>query len=212
MYKSINHDFYHNQLFSRNPLRRWFHHTRYAISNKLINERYRPGMKVLDLGCGSCDWNVDKIPVVGVDLNEKLLSYGKEQGRLIDFQVSSAAHTKLTAASCDIITAFEFLEHVPDYRSVIKEMYRLLKPGGYIIISVPYDTILSLWRPLFFLQVIYQGYLKADYYYRKRCGHINYFNPRKLLKEFHNSNLAVEKLYSHYRFNIFLIARKTAAV
>ncbi len=212
MYKQIERDFYTKQLFSRNPLRRWFHHSRYQIANNLVKERFLPPMKIVDLGCGSCNWNIDKIPLTGIDLNDDLMSVGKSRGRIADALVISADATCLPDESFDIVTAFEFLEHSTDYQAVIAEIFRILKPGGHIIVSVPYDTILSLWRPLFFLQVIYQGYLRGKAYYRRRCGHINHFNPQTLQQTFRNNGFEIIEVYSHYRFNIFLTARKPRAI
>ena len=48
-------------------------------------------------------------------------------------------------ASTDIILCFDVLEHVPDYRSALKEFHRVLDKGGQLVISVPFsfqrDTI-----------------------------------------------------------------------
>ena len=43
----------------------------------------------------------------------------------------------LDDGSADVVTSFTVLEHVPDERRSLAEMYRVLKPGGRLIISVP---------------------------------------------------------------------------
>lgn len=40
-------------------------------------------------------------------------------------------------ASYDLICAFEVLEHVPDHRDELVHWRRLLRPGGYVLLSVP---------------------------------------------------------------------------
>lgn len=40
--------------------------------------------------------------------------------------------------SLDHILTFDVLEHVPDYRAALREGYRTLKPGGHMVISVPF--------------------------------------------------------------------------
>jgi 2-polyprenyl-3-methyl-5-hydroxy-6-metoxy-1,4-benzoquinol methylase len=43
----------------------------------------------------------------------------------------------LTANCCDLLTAFDVLEHIPTPRGLLKEMHRLLRPGGLLVIKVP---------------------------------------------------------------------------
>lgn len=40
----------------------------------------------------------------------------------------------------DAVLSFDVLEHVPDYRSALKEMARVLRPGGTLLASFPFDT------------------------------------------------------------------------
>jgi SAM-dependent methyltransferase len=48
--------------------------------------------------------------------------------------------TKLTYPdnSFDLCMSFEDLEHIPDYKAVIKELYRVTKPGGHVLLSAPF--------------------------------------------------------------------------
>ena len=40
--------------------------------------------------------------------------------------------------SFDLCLTFEDLEHIPDYKAVIKELYRVTAPGGHVILSTPF--------------------------------------------------------------------------
>jgi len=44
--------------------------------------------------------------------------------------------------SYDAITMFDVLEHIPDHEQAVSEVLRVLKPGGYLIVSVPNEN----WR------------------------------------------------------------------
>jgi Methyltransferase domain len=48
--------------------------------------------------------------------------------------------TQLSFADCqwDGILSFDVLEHVPDYQQMLRECYRTLKPGGYLILTAPF--------------------------------------------------------------------------
>ncbi|MBI4217609.1 MAG: glycosyltransferase [Elusimicrobia bacterium] len=212
LYESIDKDFYLDQRESKNPLRKWFHLNRYRIANSLVKSKYKEGSKVVDVGCGSCDWNMDHLEVFGIDLNQNLLEAAKQKRRLTGYKIAEAHDTGLPSDSFDIVTAFEFLEHLPNYESVIQEGKRLLKPGGYFILSVPYDVLLSLWRPLFFLQVLFQGYVLQNEYYKKRCGHVNHFSFGKIKDAFLKHGYSIDLIFDMRKFTIFMRAQKKMAV
>ncbi len=52
--------------------------------------------------------------------------------------------TGLKDASYDVIICNHVLEHVDDFRVALKEMYRILRPGGSLIISFPMDSKIEL--------------------------------------------------------------------
>jgi SAM-dependent methyltransferase len=98
------------------------------------------GKRVLDCGCGSGEyvrslvglgaraWGVelsgDKLRLVPADL----------KGRVV---AGDLAQVALGDAAVDITLLNEVLEHVPDDRQVLREMHRILKPGGTLVIFSP---------------------------------------------------------------------------
>ena len=109
-----------------------------ALKNKLnlINELQPNKGKILDIGAGTGDflyvakengWNT-----TGIEPSDKAKEIAKNKGvKFVN------ATTDLEAHSFDVITMWHVLEHVPDLDFQIKELKRLLKPSGSLIIAVP---------------------------------------------------------------------------
>jgi dolichol-phosphate mannosyltransferase len=208
MYNDIPADFYDEQLKSRNPLRRWFHANRGRIVDSFVKDVYAPGMKILDIGAGSCCWNADKLPVFGIDLNQGLLSYGKEKGRITEYKIADILDSGLPEKSFDIAVASEVLEHIVEADKAVQQAYGLLKDGGTFILSVPHDTALSAWRVLFFLQVFFRGYILRDAYYRRCCGHVQHFSLASACRMLAANGFTIESAFSVGTLDIFISATK----
>lgn len=101
---------------------------------------------VLDAGCGvggSSVWLAKNIgcQATGISLSAKQMeeakAFAKEEGvdHLVDFQVKDYTNTGFANASFDVVWGVESICHVPDKSEFIREAYRLLKPGGRIIVA-----------------------------------------------------------------------------
>jgi dolichol-phosphate mannosyltransferase len=108
------------------------------VSNSLIKSKHKKGQKIVDLKCGDCDWNTDNLEVYGVDTNSASLKRAKEANRLYDYKIANASDTGLPDESFDIVTDFELPEDTSIYEKIIAEAARLLKKGGYFILSERY--------------------------------------------------------------------------
>jgi 2-polyprenyl-3-methyl-5-hydroxy-6-metoxy-1,4-benzoquinol methylase len=109
-----------------------------ALKNKLdlINTLQKDKGKLLDIGAGTGDFlNVAKTDgweIIGIEPSEKARSIAIKKG------VSFVEDTNLLEnSSFDVITMWHVLEHVPNLENQIKELKRLLKPNGTILIAVP---------------------------------------------------------------------------
>lgn len=49
-------------------------------------------------------------------------------------------HLSWTSACQDVVLSFDVLEHIPDFRAALREIVRVLKPGGHMISSFPFDA------------------------------------------------------------------------
>ncbi len=108
-----------------------------ALKNKLklINSQSQKG-NLLDIGAGTGDFLLvakkDGWQITGIEPGEKPRAIAIQKG--VSF-VNDLAD--LDDSSFDIITMWHVLEHVPDLEFQIKELKRLIKPEGTIIIAVP---------------------------------------------------------------------------
>jgi len=207
-YSETKEDFYEEQSESGNFLQSWFHTSRNEKTNSFVNKYYKEKGGVVDLGCGNVLWNNNHLTVTGVDVNEGFLDLALRKGRINKKIISSIETTPFPDSSVEIIVITEVIEHVKDLEIQMKEIWRILKPGGYVISSVPYDTNFSLWKPLFVAQCFYQGRIKGDEYYKKECGHINHFSKISIMKLFERNKFSVVEQYNHAYFTIFTIAQK----
>jgi 2-polyprenyl-3-methyl-5-hydroxy-6-metoxy-1,4-benzoquinol methylase len=100
---------------------------------------YKKGGKILDVGCGngnylewfkSRGWNV-----YGVEINEEASNICRRKG--INIYNGILQDAKFKEYFFDVVSLVQVLEHMPDPSSSIKEIYRVLKPNGILLIGVP---------------------------------------------------------------------------
>ena len=116
------------------------------VCNFLDTIGLKKGTRVLDLGCGAGFASIQLLQrgyqVTGVDLSEKMLDLARKNcsdtgvGN-ITFQRGNAEQLDLEDASYDAVIALGVIEYTASDGRVLREMNRLLKPGGYLILSVP---------------------------------------------------------------------------
>jgi len=109
-----------------------------ALKNKLnlINSLQPNKGKILDIGAGTGEFlsvaKNDGWQTIGVEPSDRAKAIALNKG------VSFVGDTReLENNSFDVISMWHVLEHVPDLDRQIKELKRLLKPTGTLIIAVP---------------------------------------------------------------------------
>ncbi|WP_018217445.1 methyltransferase domain-containing protein [Salinispora vitiensis] len=111
----------------------------------LVPAASRPGAVLVDLGCGAgllAPHLAGKgYRHVGVDLTGSALRQAAGQG--VAVLNADATAVPLASGCADVVAAGELLEHVPDWRTVVAEACRLLRPGGLLVLDTLNDTALS---------------------------------------------------------------------
>ena len=117
-------------------------------SNRILADLagVRSGMRVLDAGCahgGSAFWLAQHraAEVVGITLVERQVAHARREAEQrglagqVSFQVADYCDTGLAAGSFDVIWALESLCHAPDKAAFYREVARLLRPGGRVVVA-----------------------------------------------------------------------------
>ncbi|MFH1387049.1 MAG: class I SAM-dependent methyltransferase [bacterium] len=99
-------------------------------------------ISVLDGGCGYARWviylNRQGISCVGVDKNEKVVSQVKQFDPGLPLRVGDLRELPFRNDSFDLVYSFGVLEHLEEgMDKALIEIYRVLKPGGRVLITVP---------------------------------------------------------------------------
>jgi ubiquinone/menaquinone biosynthesis C-methylase UbiE len=117
----------------------WAEHiSRYALA-----ARWSPGARVLDIGCGAGYGTAELAALArnatGIDLSPEAVTHARSAYPLanIRFLPASATALPFEGASFDLITAFEVIEHLTDWRALLAEAQRVLHPDGVFLVSTP---------------------------------------------------------------------------
>lgn len=139
------------------------------------------GAAVLDLGCGNGSLTVAytkrEWTIHGVDLSETGVGWGRRAYPWIHFVMADAT-SDLTevygAGTFDAVVAAEIIEHLYLPRLLVRNAFRLLKPGGRFVVSTPYH---GYWKNLG-LAII--GAMDSHFNALGDGWHIKFFSRRTL--------------------------------
>ncbi len=105
---------------------------------------YAPRGYWLDAGCGMGDllMQFPNRERAGVDISAEYLEIAEQRG----LQVFNCPveEMKLPSNCFDLVTATDILEHVLDLNAAVKELLRVLRPGGVLIVRTPNEEELRI--------------------------------------------------------------------
>ena len=110
----------------------------FMLQKKLswIQNKKEHAGKILDIGAGTGEFLLtakkNGWEIFGVEPNSGARDLASEKGLFLNETTSDFKNSEF-----DVITLWHVLEHVPDLEEQIKELKRLLKPDGLLVIAVP---------------------------------------------------------------------------
>lgn len=123
-----------------------FHKRRIELTVDLVREAVsliQGNPQILDLGCGQ-GHITEKLRQVfnsaeftGLDYSISAIDYAHEHYPWIDFAVGDAYESPYALNFFDVVVCNNLWEHVPDPLFLLSRIDRILKPGGFIIVSTP---------------------------------------------------------------------------
>jgi 2-polyprenyl-3-methyl-5-hydroxy-6-metoxy-1,4-benzoquinol methylase len=175
----------------RDSVQRHFRRARkwlFQIAAKLNKPNHE--IRLLDVGCSSGAFlqvacrlgfiaeGIEPAPQAAQSANDSGLKV--QQGVLEDIKFPS--HT------FDVVTMFEVIEHIKDAYSLFKECFRIIKPGGLLLVGTA-NT--DSWTA---------SIMKARWEYfdiSRHGGHISFFNPQSIRVLAKRSGFKIESLKTH---------------
>ena len=124
-----------------------YHSERRRLETLLRSLPLAEGTRVLDVGCGS-GWFASECAQAGarvwaLDLSRKGVEEARDRYPAAGlFHLGDIYRLGFAVASFDIVLLSEVLEHLEDLDGALSEVSRVLRPGGQLLVSVPYrETI-----------------------------------------------------------------------
>ncbi len=110
----------------------------YRETKRNIEKEY-PSGKLLDMGCGLGLflklWDPQKWELSGIDISKKAVEYAQDEG--LNVREGSLEKAGFSNDYFDVITMFYVLEHLLNPLKVLKEVRRILKKDGLLVVRIP---------------------------------------------------------------------------
>lgn len=149
---------------------------------------YVSGGRMLDIGCGGGKYLLSMQGLgwqpQGVEFNEFAVQTCRQSG--LDVFQGELSDAGLSDDTVDLVTARHVIEHIADPIAFVREIYRILKPGGMMVLKTPNSTALG------------RGWFGVDWFANDVPRHLILFSPAnlKLLAENQGFQQEVSRTFS----------------
>lgn len=152
MHKTALGDFLSRNPFPHPLTQGFFYREKMSAIHHIAPEQ--PFENILEVGGGQGGLTALLYPrshITNIDLNPEYAKVACNQQKQVSFICGDATNLPFENQSFDAVTMFDVLEHIPDHKKAVSEALRVLRPGGFILISTPNEN----WR------FPYYGFMKS---------------------------------------------------
>jgi ubiquinone/menaquinone biosynthesis C-methylase UbiE len=144
--KGENYDQFYEEFFDEKDLELYERDRRLTLRretiNNFLNQHAPAGSKVIDVGCGLGDVLAGlkgNYPLFGMDYAKSNVDASKRRlGQRAEIKQGSIYEIPFESNAFDVALCLEVLEHIEDDARGVRDIARVLKPGGFLIAAVPY--------------------------------------------------------------------------
>jgi ubiquinone/menaquinone biosynthesis C-methylase UbiE len=98
---------------------------------------------IMDAGCGS-GYSTELIAhefhpsrIIAFDYMPEQINLAKKRELRVDFSTGDLTQIESADNTCDAVFIFGVLHHIPEWRAAVCEVFRVLKPGGVLLVDEP---------------------------------------------------------------------------
>jgi len=172
---------------------------------KTIIDMIGASKKILDIGCGNGKLGelikneLKDVEVYGVDISSNALKAAKKRGLITVKQNVDGKKLKFKDNTFDLVICGDIIEHVYNNFFLLKEIKRILKKGGRLIVSVPnvnawYNRFLSLIGKMPCFLDSTEEDIQATPFFKNALGHIRAFNKDAIIKLLSEAGFKIKKI------------------
>jgi SAM-dependent methyltransferase len=149
-------------MLSRDEEHWWYRGRRRVLRAELDRLPLPPEPRLLDAGCGS-GRTLDELATYGhasgIDLSHEAVLAARRRGHE-NVQLAAVEEIPFPDATFDVVTCLDVIEHTPDDHATLAELWRVTRPGGLLLATVP--AYQALWSSHDVANLHYRRYDRAS--------------------------------------------------
>lgn len=159
-------------------------------------EKIKDAEALLDIGCG--DGRVTELfrdkfnHLYGIDISDKFINEAKKKGIVAQVADINVKPLPYPDAFFDVVLCSEVIEHIFDTDFLLQECNRVLRNGGYLVLSTP--NLASWYNRIIFLAGFQP--VQSEIRLEGQTGHIRVFTLRSLKSLLRKYNFQIKDIFA----------------